>query len=149
MATFDALASRTYFVTISIFCSSCSLVRLESLVEISRRKRLLVVCVFGACVRVRNARDGTAPSLAAFVVYSISRVSSLTPRFRSSSSFSVVAAQTRQVHMRACVLCSTCRGSLPMHANPVSKLSKCTRKCITDEGGGRTKKLGGRGQEGR
>lgn len=34
-------------------------------------------------------------------------------------------------------VCSTCRGSLPMHANPVSKLSKCTRKCITDEGGGR------------
>jgi len=33
-------------------------------------------------------------------------------------------------------VCSTCRGSLPMHANPVSKLSKCTRECITDEGGG-------------
>lgn len=53
-----------------------------------------------------------------------------------------VAASVRDVPMHVCIihahmfvferaLCSTCRGSLPMHANPVSELSKCTRKCIT------------------
>lgn len=65
------------------------------------------------------------------------------PRYSSQ----VRRAHIRCVHVREYVfwakaMYSTCRGSLPMHANPVSKLSKCTRKCITDEDGGRMKGQG-------
>lgn len=129
-------------------------------VRVWRARAWARVCVC-LCARVQNAS-----SLVAFVVYSISRVSlsSLTPRFRfpSSSFFFPVAATKRNVHMHACMhvrACSrvlnessmrpTCRGSLPMHANPVSKFSKCTRKCITDEGDGRMKEPRERGQKGR
>lgn len=157
---FGIFASRPYSVTISIFRSSCSFVRLESPVEISRRKRRhSYTCLAHVWLYARARTRCTAPSLAAFVVYSISRVSlsSLTSRFRFSSFFARCISQaTRHAHacVRACVcwakaVCSTCRGSLPMHANPVSKLSKCTRKCITDEDDGWMKEPGERGQKGR
>lgn len=156
--------SRPYSVTISIFRSSCSSVRLESPTEISRREETsciyirVCVCVraYILCMHMQLARCITSfgrsrrlLDISRFLFFPSRSPLSVLPSSSFCSSDAPVPMHV--IHARMFVferaLCSTCRGSLPMHANPVSELSKCTRKCITrtwePEKGGRG---GGRGK---
>lgn len=132
MSTFGVLASQPYSVTISIFRSSCSFVRLESPVEISQQKRHWCTCLVRVHVYMCACAECprcTAPSLAALVVYSISRVSlsflSYTPfpflLFLSCSS------QARYAHARVRVsrVCLSESGVLDLSRFPADACKSC------------------------
>lgn len=159
--------SRPYSVTISIFRSSCSFVRLKSPAEISRREEM-------SCIYIRASVYGCVyvhiytHAHAARAMHNILRPQSSFTRYLAfpflpfplpalRPAFLRTLQQRCTVPMHVCVthahmfvferaLCSTCRGSLPMHANPVFELSKCTRKCITRTWERRRVEGGGRGE---
>lgn len=156
-----------YSVTISIFRSSYSFVRLKSPAEISQREETSYVCIYMygcVCIYIyifmhlarcitSFGRSRRLLDTSRFLFFPFAS------RFRPSSFPMRGSSRARCVSMHVCIihahifvferaLCSTCRGSLPMHANPVSELSKCTRKCIT-RGRGNGEGRGERGEEGR